>query len=69
MARFEYQTDLGNGKVQVHSRSDAGNPFSVVIWRDAVGTDVMYLAMAARAATVDKEAAAVATHQRRSVEP
>ena len=67
-ASVEYTRDLGDGRVQVFSRSTLGHPFSVAVGRDKLGTADLYQVLDVRAASVDREAAAQAAHRERGVD-
>jgi len=57
--RVTHWSQLGNGTVQVFGRTDSGNDLSVVVGHDKLGTAVLYQILDARAATVDKQVAAL----------
>lgn len=65
--QVEYHHDMGNGTVQVYSRTESGKPFNVVIGLDLLGTATMYQVLEQRARTVEREAAAQAAHNARGV--
>lgn len=66
-ATVEYTTDMGNGQVQVHSRSALGHPFTVAVGRHLLDTADLYKILDVRAGKVDSEVAAVRAHQERGV--
>lgn len=67
VATVEYTKDLGNGQVQVFSRSDLGHPFSVTVGRHLLDTRELYLVLAVRSASVDREVTSIRAHQQRGV--
>jgi hypothetical protein len=66
-ATVEYHVEIGNGQVQVFSRSALGTPFNVVVGRNLLGTADLYRILDVRAASVDGETAAIREHQQRGV--
>ena len=62
-----WHADMGNGQVQVHSRSELGHPFSVVVGRNLLDTAELYKILDVRAASVDREVTAIRAHQERGV--
>jgi len=64
--RVIHWSDVGDGRVQVHARTESGNELDAVVGRDLLGTATLASILDVRGRSVDDAAAALEARKGRT---